>query len=54
MGPAGGAILCHDIHIIEVGENMKMVYKRFLDSGMMPEQMPDRMDVPLKFVKGCM
>lgn len=43
-----------DRHIIEVGENMKTVCRRFLDSGMTPEQTAERMDVPLKFVKGCM
>ena len=42
-----------DMHIIEVGENMKTVCKRFLDSGMTPEQVAKRMDVPLKFVNGC-
>ena len=43
-----------DKHIIEVGENLKTVCKRFLNSGMTPEQAAERMDVPLKFVKGCM
>lgn len=43
-----------DRHIIEVGENMKVVCKRFLDSGMTPEQVAERMDVPLKFVNACM
>ena len=43
-----------DMHIIEVGENMKTVCKRFLDSGMTPDQVAKRMDVPLKFVNGCM
>lgn len=43
-----------DMHIIEVGENMKTVCKRFLDSGMLPEQVEERMDVPIKFVNGCM
>ena len=43
-----------DRHIIEVGENMKTVCKRFLNSGMTPEQTAERMDVPLKFVKGFM
>ena len=43
-----------DRHIIEVGESIKSVCKRFLDSGMTPEQAAKRMDVPLKFVKGCM
>lgn len=43
-----------DKHIIEVGENMKAVCKRFLDSGMTPEQVAKRMDVPMKFVSACM
>lgn len=36
-----------DGHIIEVGENMKMVVKRFLDSGMSKEETAKRMDVSL-------
>lgn len=40
-----------DGHIIEVGENMKSVAKRFLDSGMTEEQIAVRMDVPVKTVK---
>ncbi len=43
-----------DKHIIEVGENMKAVCKRFLDSGMTAEQVAQRMDVPIKFVNGCL
>ena len=43
-----------DKHIIEVGENLKVVCKRFLDSGMTPEQVARRMDVPLKLVHACM
>lgn len=43
-----------DRHIIEVGENMKAVCKRFLDRGMTPEQVAKRMDVPMKFVNACM
>jgi len=43
-----------DRHIIEVGENMRAVCKRFLDNGMTPEQAAERMDVPLKFVNACM
>ena len=43
-----------DKHIIEVGENMKIVCKRFLDSGMTPEQVSKRMDVPMKFINACM
>lgn len=42
-----------DKHIIEVGENMKTVCKRFLDSGMTSEQVAERMEVPLKFVDSC-
>ena len=43
-----------DKHIIEIGENIKGVCKRFLDSGMTPEQIAERMDVPMKFVNACM
>lgn len=43
-----------DKHIIEIGENLKAVCKRFLDSGMTPEQVAARMDVPMKFIKACM
>ena len=43
-----------DGHIIEVGENMKAVCRRFLDSGMTPEEAARRMDVPVKFVRACM
>ncbi|MGI6261287.1 MAG: VOC family protein [Acutalibacteraceae bacterium] len=42
-----------DKHIIEVGENMKAVCKRFLNSGMTPEQVAKRMDVPMKFINAC-
>lgn len=40
-----------DNHIIEVGENMKSVCKRFLNSGMTVEEVAKRMDVPIKFVQ---
>lgn len=43
-----------DKHIIEVGENMKMVCKRFLESGITPEQVAHRLDVPMKFVNACL
>lgn len=43
-----------DRHIIEVGENLKVVCKRFLASGMTPEQVAERMDVPMKFVNACL
>ena len=39
-----------DKHIIEVGENMKTVCRRFVDSGMTPEQTAERMDVPVDYV----
>lgn len=42
-----------DHYIIEVGENLKSVCRRFLESGMTEEQTAARMDVPLKFVKAC-
>ena len=34
-----------DKHIIEVGENIKVVCKRFLDSSMTPDEVAERMDV---------
>ncbi|WP_455682193.1 VOC family protein [Thomasclavelia sp.] len=37
-----------DGHIIEVGENMKMVIKRFLDSGMSMEQISLKMDASIE------
>ena len=43
-----------DRHIIEVGENMKAVCRRFLASGMTPDQVAVRMDVPMKFVNACL
>ena len=42
-----------DRHIIEVGENVKMVCRRFLNCGMTEEEVAVRMDVPLKFVQAC-
>lgn len=43
-----------DKHVIEVGEALKTVCKRFLDRGMTPEQVAERMDVPMKVVNACM
>lgn len=40
-----------DGHIIEVGENLKMVVKRFLDSGMSMEETSKRMDVSVSDLK---
>ncbi len=42
-----------DRHIIEVGENMKTVCKRFIDSGMTPEQTAERMNVAIEYVHAC-
>ena len=41
------------MHILEVGENMKSVCRRFLDSGMTIEAAAVRMNVPEKFVRAC-
>ena len=43
-----------DRHIIEVGENIKTVCRRFLDNGMTPEETARRMDVPVEFIYDCM
>ena len=43
-----------DGHILEIGENLKAVCRRFLDSGMTVEQTAERMDVPMKFVRARM
>ena len=40
-----------DGHIIEVGERMTAVCRRFLDSGLTPEQTAARMDVPVDYVR---
>lgn len=43
-----------DKHIIEVGENIVMVVKRFLDSGLSVEEIAVRMDVPIDYVQSCL
>ncbi len=40
-----------DKHIIEVGESMAVVVKRFMASGMTAEQTAKRMDVPVSYVQ---
>ena len=40
-----------DRHIIEVGENMKTVCRRFINSGLTPEHPAQRRDVPIKCVQ---
>ena len=42
-----------DRHIIEVGETMGMVCRRFLRQGMTAQQIAQRMDVPLKYGIRC-
>lgn len=43
-----------DGHIIEVGESIKTVVRRFIAGGMTPEQTAERMDVPLKMINACL
>lgn len=43
-----------DKHIIEVGENLVIVIKRFMDSGLSAEETAKRMDVPVEYVMGCL
>lgn len=41
-------------HIIEVAEDISMVVKRFFHNGMTVEQVAERMDVPVDYVKECL
>ncbi len=43
-----------DKHIIEVGENIAIVVKSFLKSGLSIEETANRMDVPIEFVNDCL
>lgn len=43
-----------DGHIIEVGENMDAVVRRFMQSGLTEAETAARMDVPLHYVVSCM
>jgi len=43
-----------DMHIIEVGENMDIVVKRFIDSGMNVKETAVRMNVPEDYVISAM
>ena len=43
-----------DKHIIEVGENIKMVCKRFINTGTTVEHVAKRMDVPIDYVNACL
>lgn len=40
-----------DNHIIEVGENLSVVAKRFKDNGMSVQEVANRMDVPIQYVE---
>ena len=53
-GQRAARFYASDRHIIEVGEAMKTVCRRFLDSSLTPEQAAKCMDAPLKFVNACM
>lgn len=43
-----------DNHIIEVGESIVMVVKRFLKSGLSVEETAKRMDVSVDYIKSCL
>ena len=43
-----------DHHIIEVAEDISMVVKRFFNNGMTKEQVAERMDVSVEYVKGIL
>ena len=43
-----------DMHIIEVGESIRSVCRRFLDRGMNSEQIAERMEIPIEYVRSCM
>jgi len=43
-----------DKHMIEVGENMTLVVKRFIDIGLSIEEIAARMDVPVDYVRSCL
>jgi catechol 2,3-dioxygenase-like lactoylglutathione lyase family enzyme len=40
-----------DKHIIEVGENMHTVIRRFIDRGLSVEETAARMDVPVEYIR---
>jgi catechol 2,3-dioxygenase-like lactoylglutathione lyase family enzyme len=43
-----------DKHIIEVGENIASVVKRFINDGLSIEETAQRMDVPISYIKSCL
>jgi len=42
-----------DMHIIEVGESMETVVKRFISQGLSIEETAERTQHPIEFVKSC-
>lgn len=42
-----------DGHIIEVGENLNIVIRRYLDSGLSVEETATRMDVSADYIRAC-
>lgn len=49
-GQRGIRIYDPDKHIIEIGEDMRSVVRRFSRKGLTPEEISVRMDVPLEYV----
>lgn len=43
-----------DKHIIEVGENMVVVVKRFIASGLSIDETATKMDVPIAYIQSCL
>jgi catechol 2,3-dioxygenase-like lactoylglutathione lyase family enzyme len=43
-----------DGYIVEVGENMVMVVKRFIESGLSIEETAKRMDVAINYINSCL
>ena len=43
-----------DKHIVEVGENMVIVVRKFIDSGLSVQETAIRMDVPVDYVQSCL
>lgn len=43
-----------DKHIIEVGENLNKVVRKFLNKGMSVENIATKMDVSIDYVKSCL
>lgn len=43
-----------DKHIIEVGESMETVAKRFISQGLSVEETAERTQHPIEFVKSCL